>query len=335
MKKILTILVVSVVVSTGLQAQQLSQYSQYMTNDFVLNPAVAGSKEEIPVIANVRRQWIGVAEAPVTQTLSGHAYSGKDVGIGAILYNDASGPTRRTGFNFAFSRHIMIHEPTSGRLSLGIAAQLFQYSIDKSEIEFDDPNDPLNDGALKSLLTPDAAFGALYYTPDYSIGFSVPNLFQTRWDLFDIEDINVNQFKRTYLVSGEYNLDLNEQWTLSPSFLFKGIAGAPMQLDINSKIHYNFQYGRQMHRNDKGQVDNKDVWLGVSYRTGDAMVALVGANYDMFHFAYSYDFTLGQMRLYSSGTHEISLGLTLANKLSKEDGQGPGGRGRSQRRRYY
>lgn len=333
MKKAILIGLIVVINLVTAKAQQLSQYSQYMTNDFVLNPAVAGSKEEVPIIMNVRRQWLGVKDAPVTQTISGHAYSGKDLGIGASIYNDASGPTRRTGFNFAFSRHFMLHEPSGGRLSLGLAAQMFQYSIDKSEIEFDDPNDPLNDKSLKSQLTPDAAFGALYYTSQYYIGFSVPNLFQTKWDLFDIADININQFKRTYMVTGEYDYDLNDQFTLSPSFLFKAIGGAPIQLDINSKIHYNLKYGRQMHRNDKGKIDNKDVWLGVSYRSGDAIVLLTGLNYDLFHFAYSYDITIGEIRLYSMGSHEISIGLTLANKLSKEDGQGPGRMG--VRRRYY
>jgi len=84
-------------------AQQIALNTQYMFNDFIINPAVAGTKNYAPLSFSFRRQWMGMDDAPVTQNLSLHSYIGKNTGAGAYFYNDVAGPTRRTGFCGAFS----------------------------------------------------------------------------------------------------------------------------------------------------------------------------------------------------------------------------------------
>ena len=66
-------------------------------------------------------------------------------------------------------------------------------------------------------------------------------------------------------------------------------------------------------------VWKKQVWLGVSWRTMDAIGVFAGYNYnDQLYFGYSYDFTTTNIYKYSSGTHELMITFRF-NKIKKED----------------
>ncbi|MBT6514374.1 MAG: PorP/SprF family type IX secretion system membrane protein, partial [Crocinitomicaceae bacterium] len=96
------------ILTSSVWSQQISMYSQYMFNQFSINPAVSGSEMYAPVGLSFRRQWAGMKNAPVTQTLSAHTFMGESMGIGANVFNDVSGPTRRTGLSAAYSYHINV-----------------------------------------------------------------------------------------------------------------------------------------------------------------------------------------------------------------------------------
>ncbi len=281
-------------------AQQLSQSSQYMFNNFILNPAVAGSDEKIPVTGVVRRQWLGIKDAPVTQTLTSHAYVGQNIGFGLGIYNDVTGPTRRTGINVSGARHIKMSERQDTWLSFGLSALFFQYSFDPSKLTFDNPDDPAIVTAAFNKFTPDFASGVFYYSKDYYVGLSVQNMLQMKTNLFDITVKNDNNIRRNYYLTAGYDYVFNEIYTLTPSFLLKAINGAPLQLDLNAKLHI---YDR--------------VWAGVSYRTSDAIVPMIGVNSKRIYFGYSYDIGLSKLKKYEHGSHEFFVGFKLDNVLSK------------------
>ena len=100
------------------KGQQVALNSQYLFNDLAINPAVAGVKNYTPLTFSFRRQWAGIDEAPVTQHLIAHTYFGKSAGAGVNFYNDASGPTRRTGFSTSFSYHVKLEIEVSYHLVL-------------------------------------------------------------------------------------------------------------------------------------------------------------------------------------------------------------------------
>ena len=68
----LTVILSAMLITSDALAQQLPLYSQYMQNNFVLNPAIAGTTENAPFRAVIRNQWTGMEGAPKTQTLSFH-----------------------------------------------------------------------------------------------------------------------------------------------------------------------------------------------------------------------------------------------------------------------
>jgi len=318
MKK-LSIIFIFLILGKLCNAQQLAQISQYFSNNILYNPAFAGSVETIVIASNYRRQWTGIEEAPVTQTLFGHGYVGQNMGLGLSIHNDATGPSRLTGFNFSTAYHLLLQEKNDLTLSLGLSGSLYQFKIDLDKIEFDVAEDPVIYEENGSKLTPDATFGLLLYSDHYYGGFSIPNLVQSQSNLFEVSNKSDNQLQRHYILTGGYDYKLEgHDITLKPSLLGKYLPGVPMQFDFTFRSEYSFSSHRnRFHPSQAQSIDEKSAWIGVSYRTGDAIVAMAGVNYKFVTFGYSYDITVSNVKLYSGGTHEISLGMQLKNDLKR------------------
>ena len=284
------------------KAQQLPQYSQYLINDYVLNPAIGGSKGTFEAKSNHRYQWLGITDAPRTYILSvnGPLKSGK-MGVGGYLFTDRTGPTSSFGAYFSYANHLNLSENI--KLSMGLFGGLIQYSIDGSKITLNDKADPLS-GGLESVVIPDAGFGLYLYSANYFLGVSVPQLFQNRLKLFETDTTEVlGRLKSHLFVTGGYKFALGDAFEIEPSFLMKMVSPVPVQFDLSAKVIY-----------------QKKFWLGLSYRTYDAMSVLLGYSYlEQLFFGYSYDFTTSEIKNYSSGTHEIMLGIRFSKHQKEQE----------------
>ena len=99
MKKIIILLFV-IGFSWGVKAQQLGSFSQTIENKYLINPAVAGSNESMPVFLGYKRMWSGIDDAPSTQLLTFHMKINDELGgIGAKIYNYSTGPVNKAGLN--------------------------------------------------------------------------------------------------------------------------------------------------------------------------------------------------------------------------------------------
>lgn len=290
-------LLATVVVFLGqAHAQQLPQLTQYQFNDYVFNPAVAGSRPFFELRSGHRYQWVGIQDAPRTFTLSGATPVGEKMGVGGYLFTDIVGPTRRTGVQFSYAYHLKLTEDL--KLSLGLSAGLLQFLIDGSKISLRDPGDPVMDEQLRGELMPDAKFAFYLYHPKYWFGATAPQLLQNRVQFRDAPGQSLSRMEDHYYVTGGYRISLNEQWQLEPSFLLKYVDPVPPKLDITATIRY-----------------KNTVWLGASYRTNDAYAAMVGVWLkESFQFGYSYDVITSNLRNYSTGSHEVMLALTFGKQ---------------------
>jgi type IX secretion system PorP/SprF family membrane protein len=274
-------------------AQQLPQLSQYQFNDYVFNPAVAGSRPFFELRSGHRYQWVGIQDAPRTFTLSGTSPVGDRMGLGGYLFTDHVGPTRRTGVQFSYAYHLRLTDNL--KLSLALSGGVLQFLIDGSKIQLHDPGDPAMDQQLRGQTVPDAKFAFLLYNDHFWFGASAPQIMQNRLYFLD-ERETLSRMERHYFAMGGYKLDLNENWRLEPSFLVKYVAPVPPKIDLTATIRY-----------------RNTVWLGTSYRTNDAWCAMVGYWLkESFQFGYSYDIITSNLRNYSSGTHELMLAVTIA-----------------------
>jgi type IX secretion system PorP/SprF family membrane protein len=288
-------------------AQQVPLYSQYMLNGFLLNPAVAGSEGYTAINLTAREQWVGFKDSPGTYALSfqtrilkqsyisRHAVvkrnhrtgsRGGKVGLGGYLFNDRNGAVEHTGFKATYAYHIPFSQ---SQLSFGLSLQAVQFRIDDDLINLEDPGDDLWLGANKSVFIPDADAGVYYSARNFWAGFSADQLLEST---LKIGDSGYDRYKmeRNYYLMGAYDFEVRRDIILSPSTLIKYSEGGKLQADITGKFFYQQSY-----------------WVGLSYRTGHAIIVMAGVSIDKLVFGYAFDIGLNSIMKYSYGTHEFTF----------------------------
>lgn len=297
MKSRIYILLLSLLTVMG-YAQQLPQYTQYMLNEMAINPAVAGKDNYADVRSNNRYQWVGITDAPRTYMLTLHGpIKDKNMGLGMNLYTDIVGPTRRTGLNFSYAYHLRLNKEETF-LSMGLSAGVLQWGIDGHKLILRDEGDENLLATYQTTYVPDFGTGIYFHKKDrFYLGLSVPQIYQSPIALYQ------NSSRSSKLVShfnlnGAYKFDLNEEFKIEPSFLVKYAMPAPPKIDAGLRVIYKEQ-----------------IWLGGAYRHKDAVTALIGYFYKNYlMIGYSYDFTTTNLKNYSTGTHEIMLGIRFSKK---------------------
>lgn len=284
----------------SLSAQQLPQYSQYMLNELAINPAVSGKDEYTDMRSNIRHQWIGITDAPRTYMLAIHGpIQSKNMGLGMNLFTDIVGPTRRTGLNFSYAYHLKLEEDM--HLSMGLSAGILQWGIDGSKLILREEGDQGLLNTYQTTYVPDFGAGLYFHKKDeYYVGFSVPQLYQAPIALYSGSNKS-SRLAAQINLNGAYKFKLGDDFKIEPSFLLKYERPAPVKLDIGVRGIYQEQ-----------------VWLGLGYRHHDALSALVGYMYKNYlMIGYSFDFTTTNIKKYSSGTHEVMLGIRFSKKQAR------------------
>jgi type IX secretion system PorP/SprF family membrane protein len=302
MKKILFVigLVWGTAMLSGVEAyaQQLPLFSQYMLNDYFQNPAVAGSRPVFDAVSANRLQWIGITDAPRTYALSLHGpVKAKNMGVGGYLFSDVTGPTRRAGISGSYAYHIKLAEKI--KLSLSISAGVMQFAVDASKLTLDNPGDYVFYNGYQSKIVPDLGASFLLYglpkengTGNWWLGAYVPQLYPAKLNLFETPTPTGKLATHVYVMGG-YKAFLTDEFSAEPSLLIKYASPTPAQVDIGARVFYK----------------NK-IWIGGTYRTKDAISAMVGYTYkDNISIGYSYDITTTNLKNYSNGTHELMIGL--------------------------
>lgn len=298
MKKLLILAGLSILTTWG-NAQQLPQFSQYMFNQYAFNPAYAGVKPSWEAVTNNRYQWIGITDAPRTFTLSAQGPLKKEnMGLGGYVYTDNVGPTRRLGFQTSYAYHVRLTETIN--LSFGLSLGFNQWMLDGDKVTTYDPNDfYFSQGLLKSTDM-DGKFGLYMYHADWYVGVSVEQMLHNKISFLSTQTSSESFMEDHYYLTGGYTFRLGDDWQIEPSMLLKVGLPAPLKLDVNLRTTY-----------------KETVWVGASYRTHDAVSAMVGYCYkNQLRIGYAFDFTVTDLRNYNSGTHELMLGFIFARSKS-------------------
>ncbi|WP_026704495.1 PorP/SprF family type IX secretion system membrane protein [Flavobacterium soli] len=293
MKKILLLVQFFFFLTTAF-AQQDPQYTQYMYNMSVVNPAYATGTESILNLGTLyRTQWVGAVGAPKTLTFFGHMPVNKEVELGLSMVSDDIGDGAKKENNFFADFAYVLAFKNNHKLSLGLKAGFtsFQTNFNGFQFESGDASTDLAFSENINMFKPNIGMGAYYFTNTYYVGLSVPNLLSTK----HIEERNgINAFGSEnphYFFTGGYVFNLNPSFKFKPAFMSKFVKGAPATFDITANILYN----------------NK-VEFGLAYRLDDAVSGLVNINVTPdIRVGYAYDYTLSNLGQFNSGTHEIFL----------------------------
>lgn len=311
------------------KSQQKPQYTQYVLNNFVLNPAIAGIENYIDVKAGYRSQWQGLSGAPITSYISIHAPLGNKFrygtstsvaqgggsnpnnrsylqnymasephhGVGFTAVSDKTGPISRTDVNLNYAYHIGITEQMN--ISVGVAAGISKIFLDKTQVLLENPADLALGQDNFNQFKPDMSAGIWLYGPRFFAGISAQQLLKSPIGFSD-DSVNYDQGKKVphYFASIGYKIYLGEDFAAMPSALVKSVNPVPASVDVNLKLAYKDKF-----------------WIGGSFRKDDAFAGMAGFHVGSFmNVGYSYDFTTSGLNRVSNGSHEIVLGLYLNNR---------------------
>jgi type IX secretion system PorP/SprF family membrane protein len=297
--------------------QQLPFYSQYMMNRFLINPAVAGSEGYTAFNLTTRKQWLGLAESPLTFAASGQTRLLKEnyirkrnkvrkrgqsssragqVGIGGYVFDDRNGLVGRSGIQLTYAYHIPLE---NGQLSFGLSGTIWQFRIRKEDARLLDPNDEFFNSMDNGLFIPDANVGVYYSDERMYAGFSADQLFQSSLK-FGGEGFDRYKLHRHYYLMGGYNFDLTSDIILVPSILIKTTQQWAFQMDLTAKAFF-----------------YKDYWAGISYRTSSTVVLMGGVKVDKFYFGYALDFSMGTTIHHNYGSHEVVIAVKLGENARR------------------
>jgi type IX secretion system PorP/SprF family membrane protein len=324
--KYTTLFILCILSGMNSYCQQKPHYTQYILNQYILNPALSGIESYIDVKASHRHQWVGIQDAPVTSYFTiqgpigkndsrvsatgiqkqGYNPRGKEYwdeysaaaphhGIGLQVIQDVTGPLTRSAAYATYAYHMGLSVRSS--IAAGFGIGMTRLSLNTSKLQFNTASDPsVYQNTIGDKWKPDVNAGLYYYSADYFIGVSVQQIIPQRIEFTEnqLRKEDGKMVPHIFSTAG-YRISVGENFNLIPSVLVKYISPLPTQADFNFKLQY---------------MDM--AWLGGSYRTNDGFAAMIGMNIARtVNIGYSYDYTTSQLNNYSKGTHEILIGFLL------------------------
>ncbi len=286
----------------SMYAQQLPQITQYMNNNYAINPAIAGMYDYYQVNTTIRNQWAGVNDAPRTNVISIYGRHTKNIGLGGIIYNDVTGPTSRIGSAVSYTYKLSLNKKID--LSFALQGGFTQFKIIK-DLQTEHVNDPLLQGGDVVRTLPDATFGINLSGSNWYFGAALPQLLSSELNLMDDDVAKLydqyssdGKLARHIYILGSYKHNINSLLSLEPNIFVKAVEGAPTQVDFGVKTQY------------------KDlVWFGTNYQVNNdlsSLAILLGYNINnRFNIGYSYGLPTSSYSSYYSGSHEFMLGVKL------------------------
>lgn len=316
----------------GLQvfAQQKPHYTQYILNQYIVNPALTGIENYTDIKLSHRHQWVGIQDAPVTTYFSMHGPIGKKDfrttatsfemegenprgkryweeytapephhGVGVQVIRDVTGPLSNFSAYATYAYHIGLSPRTS--LAGGFGVGINRISLDANKLDFGDTQvDPAvyTSGVLNNTRL-DMMAGLYLYSADYFIGLSAQQVVPQKIDFSDgyIRPSDGRTVPHIFATAG-YRFLVGADFNLIPSLMVKYVDPLPVQVEANFKLQY-------LNR----------AWVGASYRHEDGFAGMLGINVsNVFNVGYAYDYTTSRLNNFSKGTHEVILGFLLGNK---------------------
>ncbi len=302
MKKIFFTTLLTVFALIDSNAQQDPHYTQYMYNMNVINPAYAGSKENLSFGLLYRKQWVEIEDAPSTFSLAGSLPVGKNVGVGLSVISDKIGPVQENNVYGDFSYTLNLGG--EHRLAFGIkAGATFNNVRLLSEIGSDpgsDPNDPSFSKDTNNTFL-NIGSGLFYYTQKYYVAFSVPNMLKGRY--LDVNGREYGTETSHYFLTGGYVFDLSDNVKFKPFGMIKSAIGAPVSYDVSTNFLFNQKFE-----------------VGATYRRDDSFGAM--ANFAInpnLRIGYAYDHIISDLNVATPSSHEIILlfDLNFPKKVSQ------------------
>ena len=295
MKKIISLSIC--LLSLVSYSQQTPQRNLYGYNKYAINPAYAGASGCTQINFSHLNQWVKVEGAPLTSMISANGLIGKSMGVGGQVLVDQIGMIQQVSAMGSFSYGLSIGK--SHNIRLGASIGYNQYRIDASDAIAFENGDPIIEGGEQAGGTVNSNIGILYQWKNLELSIGSQQLIQSTSNM---SFAGIDGFGLRRHLNGliAYNQKIGNHWMLTPSLFTKGTNNG-YQLDINADATY-----------------KKYIFGGIGYRTSIGLIARAGIQVqDLFFIGYAYETPMSNIASYSSGSHEIILGIKFCKKKPK------------------
>ncbi len=287
--KTFTLIIAALLFTISAKSQQNPQYTQYVYNMNIINPAYAGSKEALSLNFLARTQWVGIDGAPQTLTFGAHSPLGKNLGLGLSVIVDEIGPVKEQNIYADISYTLNLNN--NAKLAFGLKAGVtaFNLCLDCLISVDTETQDFLDRVANKTL--PNIGAGLFYYTNQFYLGFAMPNLLETFHFEKTANQITNGSEKTHFFLNSGYVFDVSRDVKLKPSMMVKATQGTPLSIDFSGNV-----------------LVYEKLEFGLSYRLTESVSALINVKARKnLRIGYAYDHTITSLGDFNSGSHEIFL----------------------------
>ena len=299
-----TLLVLCLAFSANLMGQQENQYTQFMFNKLVLNPAYAGVRNLPSVTALYRSQWMGFNGRPESKQASFDVPIVYDrAGFGLSLVNNSHGVFDNWYGSMAYSYKLKLGDLSN--LSIGLSGTIRYLELDFTDPtvrirDVDDPSIPDNVNTEKfDQWKGNFGLGAYFTYDHFYVGLSVPNFFENEIGINTSLNQTAEELRHYYVMSGAM-FPLSSTLHLRPSFLLKYVQNAPVDIDLGLSLVFNLRFHAGLAFRAGGDGSGDSIDLLAFYQASDQVG--IGA---------AYDYTLSDIRDHSNGSLEVLLRIDL------------------------
>lgn len=310
--RILILLTVVTIILFNHQGKaQDAEFSQFYANPLYLNPALAGAEICPRAVVNYRNQWPGLANSFVTYNASYDQYIDKiHGGIGVLFNVDNAGEgmlkTTQAGLMYAFS----LRAAENLFINMAVQGTFYQKSLNWEMLKFGDQIDPQQGFILPTGETPPDNTSVIF--PDFAAGvaFGWKGILHGGVAVHHLTEPNMAFYSQNknvlpMKITGHLGVNIN---------LEGGGMGFAEDNEPKFYIAPNLLYQQQggFHQLNAGVYVIRlpiiiGAWFRHNFENADAVIALVGINYQNLKIGYSYDITLSKLKSNTGGAHEVSL----------------------------
>lgn len=272
-------------------SQNRVNYSQYMHNHQVFNPAYIEHANNLGGSVFYRRQWMGIEGTPGT-FIANVFYGFRGHNFNVQFLQDEITVFKHLEIGGSYSYAIKLGRNT--QMSFGLKASYNQQSGNYDKLTFYDGVDPYMTGQFKFA---DVNFGAGMFvrSKHWHAGLGAPYLFNNG-NVGPSSKMFGDMTYQHFFLTGGYRFVDDYYVKFYPTAMIKWTKGSPMSIsaDMNFILRERF-------------------WASAGYRIDNTIIMSAGIIlWDDFKIIYSYDLGLGKVNRFGGMTHEVSMGYGMS-----------------------
>ncbi len=282
------------VTGTVAKAQQDPNYTMYIYNMNLINPAYAGANTTTDVGINVRSQWASIQGAPETQSFIFGTPVGKNMGLGLSVISDQTFIEKQTSIAADFSYHLKLSNDLD--LYFGVKAGFNSYNANTDGlVTYGVQADP-NLMNLNGRFNPNFGTGVYLKHEVYFLSLSIPKILSN--DRLEQEDgiARTGADRQHIYLAGGTDVTLGNGMVFKPTVLLRYVDAAPLSIDLTARLAFTESFE-----------------LGAAYRYDESFSGLAIFNVSkVLQIGYAYEFANSSaVRNIDNGTHELMMNIRI------------------------